>query len=95
MQELKDIESWIPKSRVYEHPIMCPHCKQESGYTEEMMRFYCIMHDLNCKKCGKVAITKGPSYTLEAKLDTPTFEVPTLGAKEGEWFSTFEKYKIN
>jgi len=41
---------------VREHPIVCPHCKQNSGYTQESLMFFVLTHDLVCQHCGKVVV---------------------------------------
>jgi hypothetical protein len=41
---------------IIDHPIICPHCKQESGYTHEGIMFLYIACDLLCHKCGKIVI---------------------------------------
>ena len=38
-------------------PIICPHCHQDSGYTNEGIMFLVIYYDLLCKHCGKVVVS--------------------------------------
>lgn len=52
---------------VREHPIICPHCKKESGWTSEGLMYYCITEDLLCRNCNKVVIH---ANKFEAKTES-------------------------
>jgi hypothetical protein len=41
---------------VRNHPIICPHCGKDTGFTHEQFMFYVITHDIICPKCGKIVI---------------------------------------
>ena len=41
---------------VREKPIKCPHCKKNTGYTEEQFMFAVITSDILCPHCGEVVI---------------------------------------
>lgn len=38
------------------HPINCPDCKKDTGYTTEQFMFYVITCDILCPHCGEVLI---------------------------------------
>lgn len=44
------------KDRFGNTPIICPHCRKESGITEEGIRYLVIYRDITCKNCGEVVI---------------------------------------
>ena len=52
-----------------EHPIVCPHCKKDTGMTEEQFMYAYIDHDLLCPQCGQVVIA-------ENKMGWTTNEIP-------------------
>lgn len=37
---------------VKEHPIICPHCKKDTGMTQEQFMFYVMEHDILCPHCN-------------------------------------------
>lgn len=36
--------------------IKCPHCKKNTGYTQEQFMFAVITSDILCPHCGEVVI---------------------------------------
>ena len=49
---------WQSKKHVdpFRHPVMCPHCKKDTGLTREGLMFYCATSDLCCPHCGEVVV---------------------------------------
>ncbi len=41
---------------VIKTPIICRHCKKDTGYTAEGFMFMVLTHDVLCPHCGKVVI---------------------------------------
>ena len=41
---------------VKDTPIICPHCKKDTGFTEEGFMFYVITNDILCPHCGEILI---------------------------------------
>lgn len=39
---------------VRNHPLICPHCKKDTGMTEEQFMFFVITNDIRCPHCGEV-----------------------------------------
>jgi len=37
-------------------PIICPHCKKDTGYTQEGLMFCVVTEDLKCPYCQKVVV---------------------------------------
>lgn len=50
--------------------VVCVHCKQPSGWTNDMLKFAIGTRDLNCKNCGKVAVRVRCKFN-EPKDDSP------------------------
>jgi len=39
------------------HPITCPYCGKDSGFTEESLMYYVIPQGgIHCKNCGKLIL---------------------------------------
>ena len=50
-----------------EHPIICPHCKRDTGMTEEDYMHDIFDQDINCSHCGKVVVSASKiEYTENA-----------------------------
>ena len=50
-------------SIVTNHPIICPHCKKDTGYTQEQFQYYVIDNDILCPHCNQVVIKSNkPMY---------------------------------
>lgn len=43
-----------------EHPIICPHCNKDTGWTQEQFMHCVLTDDLLCPHCGKVVIAVNP-----------------------------------
>jgi adenine-specific DNA methylase len=41
---------------VQDHPIICPNCKEKTGFIEEQFRFYLLTNDVCCPHCGHVVL---------------------------------------
>jgi len=55
MKNMKNL--WKPKKDIFQNTIIvCQHCHQDSGYTEEGFRYYVISCDIKCRNCGEVII---------------------------------------
>jgi hypothetical protein len=54
VESVKEGGKLIRKNTVTKTPIICPCCKQESGYTQEDCMFLDITIDLLCKHCGEI-----------------------------------------
>jgi hypothetical protein len=56
-ESVKEGGRWFRKSPILgEHPIICPSCGKESGYTSEGVMFLVVTTDLTCHHCGTVII---------------------------------------
>lgn len=38
------------------HPIICPHCNQDTGWSQESLMFLYLSDDLRCSKCGEIIV---------------------------------------
>ncbi|MDD5015778.1 MAG: hypothetical protein PHW73_11915 [Atribacterota bacterium] len=36
--------------------IICPHCKKDTGYTQEQFRFCVLTEDIDCPHCMELLI---------------------------------------
>ena len=54
-----------------ETPVICQHCKQHSGFTQEGLSYFAIMCDLLCRNCGKILIyaTRYETSIMTSKVD--------------------------
>lgn len=48
-------------------PIKCPHCKKDTGYTEEQFMFAVITSDILCPHCGEVIIYANNGIEFKTK----------------------------
>jgi hypothetical protein len=46
----------------FKHPIICPCCGKDSGYTKEGIMFLVVQSDILCQHCGHVIIQ--PDITI-------------------------------
>ncbi len=57
-ESVKEGGKWFKKNiPTKEHPIICPTCGKESGYTTESIMFLVVTTDLTCHNCGAVVIS--------------------------------------
>lgn len=57
------------------NPIKCPHCKKDSGYTQESLRYYVMPKEgLQCKECGKTIMLSRKPVWQSAKSSSGRYQ---------------------
>lgn len=57
---LNFFKKWLPKPNPIikiPQPVKCPKCGTETGMDYNGLKYYCVMEDIICKKCGYIIIT--------------------------------------